>query len=193
MVDRQKAPPAPSLLARLGLGEYRETGKVAGLWETFNARTLYIAHYNNVLVFAHPELPFEFFYDPPRELEQKFIACFPDCRIAALIQTEAGSVYGFCVIVNGKRVRVKDSWGEDPVDDFGSPFPEEEAEYISFSERLDAGERQDIIEEAGERGLESYLRFSAAWGMPNVISKSFLGEYVGAMDDKKMAFVQYDK
>lgn len=193
MVDNQGAPDLRSILEKLGLSGYRESGKAVGLWDTYDPETLYIAHYNNALIFAHPNLPFDFFCDPPADVEKKFIACFPDCRIAALIKTERASLFGFCVIVNGKRVRMKDSWDETHFQGVGEPFPEEEAEYEDFKARLDAGERRDIIEEAGEQGLESYLRYSAAWGMPNVISKSFLGEYMGAIDGPKVAFREFIK
>lgn len=191
MVDKQEAPDIGRLLSKLGLADYRESGKVVGLWDTYGPRTLYIAHYNNTLIFADMDLAFEFFRDAAGDVEKRFVACFPDCRIAALIQNESASMFGFCIIANGKRIRLKDSWEESHLQGFGEPLPEEEAEYQDFKERMDPDERQDIIEEAGEEGLDEYLRHTAAWGMPNVISKSFLGEYMGAIDGTKVVFREF--
>ncbi len=67
-----------------------------------------MGYYNKSLIFAHPDLPLYFFGEDASEMEKRFVACFPDTEIAALIENTAVNSFGFSIIQNGQKLRMKD-------------------------------------------------------------------------------------
>ena len=191
MVDNQPNPDIDRILNSLGMSNYKKAGKY-NLWETNKPDSLFVSHYNNSLIFAHPDIPFEFFRENKSDIEKKFINIFPNSRIAALIINETSSLFGFAIIEDGVKKRMKDGSGGEYYNDYGTPLPEEEESYKDFSEMLEEDEREEIIEECGEDGLEEYIQSQAAWGVPNMLSKYFLGDYVCAIDGEKIEFTKYE-
>ncbi len=76
-VTNQPAVDVAQLLPKLGFADY-EPLKEVDLLDTNKPETLYIGHYNNCLILAHPDLPFEFFGEEVTETEGRFVALFPE-------------------------------------------------------------------------------------------------------------------
>jgi len=190
MVSNQNSPISKEQLGKLGLGKYEEVGKVK-LDETNKPTTLFTAHFSNSIIIVHPDLPFKLSEEKPSEEEKKFIDCFPNSTIASLIENSSVNMFGFTIIEKGKRVRMKDGSDGEIYNDYGEPLPEESESYKDFASRMDDDEKEELIEDLGENGFEDYLKFQAAWSVPNMLSKRFLGEYIGAIEGDKMEFTKY--
>lgn len=136
--------------------------------------TLCIGHYNHCLIFAHPYLPFHFFGPSTTQTEQRFIACFPDTEIAALLENSTLNLFGFSIIQNGQKIRMKDGADHDYFNDFGTLLQEEESREKSPVEQAEIEDmRADGMD---EEEIKQYIQFQADWGVPNRISKRYLGE-----------------
>ena len=192
MISNQEKPITEKQLEELHLGNYRSIGKV-NLFDTNKPQTLFTGHYNNSIIIVHPYLPFKFFEDEQSEEEKAFINCFPNSKIAALVENSTVGMFGFSIIVNGKKIRMKDGADGEIYNNEGIPLPEEDKSYKEFKEMMDKAEKEEIIEDMGEDGFEDYLKFESAWGMPNILSKEFLGEYVGSINGEKIEFVKYEE
>jgi hypothetical protein len=177
------------LLLKLGLAEY-EPAEEVDLHHTNKPKTLYVGHYHNSLIFAHPDLPFQFFKAESSETEKKFIACFPDTEIAALIENTTVGLFGFSIIEKGRKIRMKDGADNKYFNDFGELLPEEKEsrQEILLDEEEIEGLREDGME---DDEIERHIQFQADWGVPNLISKRYLGEYHGAIEASKVKMIKY--
>src|SRR5215831_7711294 len=117
-VKSSKFPDINEILSRLNLSDYKPA-EACTLSETNKLNTLYAGFYNGYLLIVHPDLVFKFF-TPDRSAEEKlFIQAFPDAEIAALIINESVSLFGFAVIINGKKIRMKDGSDGEIYNDVG--------------------------------------------------------------------------
>ncbi len=190
-VNQQPNPNVKELLSKLGLGDYKPSGE-ANLYDTNKPQTLFVGHYNDCLIFSDPQLPFKFFEAVQTIEEKRFIACFPNSEIFVMIEDGTCDAFGFCIIKNGQRIRIKDGCDDEIYNDWGTPLPEEFENYQDLKAVMDEKEKAEIIEYDGEDGLETYLSFQAAWGIPNILSKKYLGDYIGNVDGYKIAFTSYE-
>jgi hydroxymethylpyrimidine pyrophosphatase-like HAD family hydrolase len=188
-VTNQPSPDVAQLLPKLGLEEYEPVGEV-DIRDTNKPETLYVGHYNGCLIFAHPSMPFEFFGDDATETEKRFIACFPNAEIATLIENTTVDLFGFSIIQNGRKVRMKDGSDNKFSTDFGEPVEEEKEN--RWQDQFDEEEIESLREDGmDEEEVEEYIKFQNAWGMPNRISKRYLGECFGAIEPGKVKMTKY--
>jgi hypothetical protein len=180
------------LLPKLGLPEYEPYG-VVDLRLTTDPQTLYVGEYNNCLIIAHPTLPLQFFGPHPTEIEQRFTACYPDKEIAViLIENLLWGFYkrfGFSMIQNGRKIRMKIGEDNDYFHDQGSPIPEEKESREKLI--IDDEEMEYMRQNGQEADIERYVEFQANYQVPNLISKRYLGECLAAIDRKKVKMVRY--
>ena len=125
--------------------------------------------------------------------EKRCIDCFPSSTIAALIENSTVGLFGFAIIHNGSRIRVQHGSDGEIYIDVGDPLPEKSESYIDFKNSVSEDEEEEIINETGEEGYEEFLQFESAWGVPNLLSKRFLGEYVETIDGGKIEFTRYER
>lgn len=178
-----------AILQKLNLGHYKPVEEVP-LHLSNKPETLFAGLYNDCLMLVHPDLPFQFFTDEQSETERLFMQTFPDAEIAALLENSTVDLFGFAVVEKGKKIRMKDGSDGEIFHDEGEPLPEEEE---SLEETL-----QDMREELRDEGLseeevKEEVSFEAAWRVPNLLSKRYLGEYVGAIDTEKVRLTMYEK
>lgn len=177
------------VLQNLNLGHYQPAQEVP-LHLSNKPETLFAGFYNDCLLLVHPDIPFQFFADEESETEKLFTRIFPDAEIAVLLENSTVDLFGFALIEKGKKTRMKDGSDGEIYHDVGEPVPEEKE---SLDETL-----QDMGEELREEGLsEEEIReevsFEAAWRVPNLLSKRYLGDYVGAIDPTKVMLTMYEK
>ncbi len=191
-VNQQSQPDLEKILPQLGLENYAPKGEV-NLYKTNKPSTLFIGHYKDCLIFSEPRLPFKFFEVVQTIEEKRFITCFPNSEIFVLIEDGTSDGFGFCVIKNGQKIRMKDGWDDEIYNDFGTPFPEESESYEDFKAVMDEDEKAEIIDDVGEEGYETYLSFQAAWSMPSILSEKYLGETIDTIDGDEITFTRYEK
>lgn len=191
-VNQQPNPDLDKLLPKLGLDHYSPKGEV-NLYETNKPQTLFIGHHKDCLIFCDFYLPFTFFGAGQTIEEKRFIACFPNSEILVMIEDGTVDSFGFCVIKNGKKIRMKDGCDGEIYNDFGTPFPEEAENYEDIKATIGEFEKAEIIENEDKEGFENYLVFQAAWGIPDILSERFLGESISYINGEEIKFMWYQK
>jgi hypothetical protein len=177
------------ILSKLGLSDYKPSREVT-LLESNKPKTLFTGFYNGNLLIVHPDLVFKFFGPSQSETEKCFIDLFPDTEIAALVDNESVGLFSYSIIVDGKKIRMKDGCDGEIYNDFGDLLPEE----IDLLEETIFTE--DEMEEMKENGLseeeiDEMVKFEASYRIPNRLSKRYLGEPVLTIDASKVKLTMY--
>ncbi|REE06939.1 hypothetical protein DFQ09_1241 [Winogradskyella pacifica] len=84
-----------------------------------------IGKYDDTIFIVSSELVFEFYHKNPSELEKKLTNEFPNSEIAILTLNQTTDFYGYNIITNGKRKRVRSGADTEIEIDFGEKLPEE--------------------------------------------------------------------
>ena len=172
-------------LTSLDLGGYKPVGEVE-LHQTSKPTTLFAGVYNGNLVLVHPDLVFEFFRHEQSEVEQLFIRAFPEAEIAALIINETVGLFGFALIVAGRKVRMKEGCDGEYYIDIGDQLPEEQ-EVLSRDEEELEGMREELRDEdLADEEIEAMVQFEASYRVPNLLTARYLGEPVMEMSSQKV-------
>jgi hypothetical protein len=179
-----------STLARLNLGAYKPVRQVE-LHEANKSATLFAGIYEGNLLLAHEELLFKFFGPEQSEEEGLFIQTFPEAEIAVLIINESVGLFGFALIVAGKKVRMKDGCDGSHYNDVGELLPEEQ-KVLSGDMFLE--EELDEIREDGmsEEEIKAMMQFEASYRVPNLLSARYLGKPVLQVDPRKVHVTRYE-
>jgi len=179
------------ILTRLKLDNYQPVGEVP-LHHSNKADTLFTGFYNGNLLIVHPELPFQFFHDEQSETERLFIETFPGSEIAALVENSTIDMFAYAIIQNGRKVRMKDGCDGEIYHDEGEQLPEERE---AFAEQIFSEEELEEMREDGlsEEEVQATIDSEGSWRVPNLISKRYLGEYVGAIDVNEVILTKYER
>lgn len=179
-----------STLKRLNLGAYKPIREVE-LHEANKPTTLFAGVYEGSLLLVHEELVFKFFESGQSEVERLFIQTFPEAEIAALIINESVGLFGFALIVNGKKVRMKDGCDRNYYNDLGEELPEEReaiSGLVFMEEELEEMREDGMSEEE----IQSMLQFEASYRVPNVLTERYLGKPVLQIDPGKVRITRYE-
>ena len=183
------------LLQEMQLSDYVAEREVE-LYQANKPKTLFIGHYKDVLIIAHPDLPFVFFNKEQTEVERKFIRLFPKAEIAVLYINEQVGGFGYAIIRDGVRVRMKDGSDGDIFNDYGPLLPEElEMEkQIQNGEIIPEDEIAELREDMSDEEVKRYIEFEASWRTPELIAKRYFdGQTMNNMlgsDTKVTLFVK---
>jgi len=162
------------VLHALGLTDYVPEKDVM-LYETNKAKTLFIGQYNDVLIITHPDLPFDFFAEKQSETERKLIQLFPTNEIAVLLENEQVGAFGYAIIEQGVKVRMKDGADGEFYNDYGSLLPEElimQGEILR-GEIMPEDEIEELREDMSEEEVTKHIEFEACWRTPGLIAKRY--------------------
>lgn len=121
-----------SLLSSLNLKNYEYVGEI-GLDESLNTNFFCIGNVDNSLLITHQNLAMDFFDETKSKTENAIIDRFPKSEICSLVYFSTTDLYGYSLIRNGKRIRVKS--GSD-----GEVF-------------VNVGKRLDIEKEIKKKGV----------------------------------------
>ncbi|MGI4737516.1 MAG: DUF6928 family protein [Janthinobacterium lividum] len=179
-----------ALLVSLGLGHYQPVEEVP-LHYSNKPETLFAGFYQGNLLLVHPDLAFHFFGEGQSETERLFIQTFPGKEIAALIENSTVGLFGYAVLENGRKVRMKDGCDGEIYNDAGELLPEEQeilAEEIFGEDELDEMREDGMSEEE----VQATVSFEASWRVPNLLSARYLGEPIGAIDTEQVMLTRYD-
>jgi len=190
IVKSPKLTDTQTILNKLNLGQYKPVKEVP-LHYSNKPETLFTGFYNGNFIIVHPDLAFHFFGDIETETEKRFIDTFPDCEIAALVENSTVGLYSFAIIENGRKIRMKDGCDGEVYNDTGDLLPEEKE---LFSQQIFEDEE---IEEMKENGMtneevDAMIQHEASWRVPDLLTKRYFGETVGAMDTDKIMLTIYE-
>jgi hypothetical protein len=179
-----------TILARLNLGAYQPVREVE-LHEANKPTTLFAGVYEGNLLLVHPELVFKFFGPEQSDEERLFIQTFPEAEIAALIINESVGLFGFAVIVAGKKVRMKDGCDGSYYNDLGEPLPEEQATLsgtVFMEEELEEMREDGLSEEE----IQAMIKFEASHRVANLLTARYLGKLLLELDSRKVHLTRYE-
>jgi hypothetical protein len=178
-----------ALLISLGLGHYKPVEEVP-LHHSNKPETLFAGFYQGNLLLVHPDLAFHFFGDGQSETERLFVQTFPGKEIAALIENSTVGLFGYALLENGRKVRMKDGSDGEIYHDMGEQLPEEKkilADEIFGEDELDEMREDGMSEEE----VAATVSFEASWRVPNLLSARYLGVPVGAIDTEQVMLTRY--
>lgn len=186
-VKHQEESDVNQVLAKLGYGEYKPTKEV-DLWNTSKPKNLYVGEYNRYLIFSEPNLPFQFYNKEPSEIEIKFCETFPNAQISAFVINETVGMFGYSIIENGIRKRIKHGCDGAYYIDFGEKLIEEvnHPEQPIFDE-----ETIEEMEENGEN-IDALIEFEMSYRVPSRLISSYLGKDFYTLKDGEVKVVCYE-
>jgi hypothetical protein len=178
-----------ALLVSLGLGHYKPVEEVP-LLDSNKPKTLFAGFYQGNLLLVHPDLASYFFGEEQSETERLFIQTFPDKEIAALIENSTVGLFGYAILENGRKVRMKDGSDGEIYHDMGELLPEEQV--ILASEIFGEDELDEMREDGmSEEEVQAAVAFEASWRVPNLLSARYLGEPVRSIDTEQVMLTRY--
>lgn len=178
-----------TLLVSLGLGHYKPVEKV-NLLDSNKPETLFAGFYQGNLLLVHPDLAFHFFGEEQSETERLFIQTFPGKEIAALIENSTVGLFGYAILENGHKVRMKDGSDGEIYHDAGELLPEEQ---VILAHEIFGEDELDEMREDGmsEEEVRAAVAFEASWRVPNLLSARYLGEPVRSIDIEQLTLTRY--
>lgn len=187
------------LLLKLGCEDYLPVGDVC-LYKTIkfylnDPAPLFIRKTQKYIMIIDCKLPFLFLEEPLSERAKTIIDAFPGSEIASLFENGTGYLFGYAVIQNGERVRLKVGDDGKIQQDFGEPLAEERA---VLEEMQKSGDYQAIFGDCIEEGMSAaeaqrLVEFEASWRVPMQLSARYLGQPMDAFLDNELILTKYFK
>ncbi|MFT3705995.1 MAG: hypothetical protein QM802_26750 [Agriterribacter sp.] len=141
---------------------------------------IYIGSYKNNLIISSQQLPIIFFKETLSDLEKILIDHFPDSEICAVSLHSSINHFGFAVIKNGEKIRVKAGDADmGTVIDIGNPL-EQENELLSRSKVGYNGQRQYYL---NNNLNEPYLENQVGENFVFEMFKRYTGNLLDADDE----------
>lgn len=190
VVTNQQETSPTDTLTKLGLTGYQPVGEV-DFHQTNKSDDLFIGNYKDKLVIANPDLTYGFFAAEPSDIEKKFVAAFPSSEIAALAENSTVDEFGYSLIDNGQRQRVKHGCDGEIYVDIGETLPEEQE--ILAGHIFDPEELEEMREDMDEDEVQNMVTFEASWRVPAQISKRYFGERIDNLDTDAIKLTRYKK
>lgn len=190
IVSNQEKSDFQTLLPKLKLTGYKPVEEV-DLYATNKPKTLYACNFNGNLIFVHPDLVFQFYNEIVTDTEKIFVECFPNSEIAALYSNETVGGFGYSIIQNGKRIRLKDGSDGEIYHDIGEML-DEELEILS-QPIFEDEELEEMQEDMDEDELNNYIAFEASYRVPMELTKRYFEERIDVLAGENMKFIKFEK
>ena len=178
------------LLKKLELTGYIKVGQ-ADFHDTNKSNDLFIGSYGDNLVIANPDLTYAFFAIQPTQIEKKFIEIFPDSEIAALAENSSVGEFGYAIIENNARVRIKHGCDGNIYNELGDLLYEEEE--ILEGDIFEQEELDEMREDMNEEDVQKMIAFEASWRTPAQISKRYFADRIDNLDSDSIKMTRYKK
>ena len=190
VITNQKGTQPADVITRLGLTGYIPVGETNFL-STNKSDDLFIGNYEDKIIIANPDLTYPFFSEQPADFEKKVVAAFPDSEIAILMENSTVGQFGYAIIENGKRIRIKDGCDGEIYNDIGELLPEEQT--IFAGHIFDPEELDEMREDMNEEEVQNMVTFEAGWRTPAEISKRYFGDRIDNLDIDAIKLTRYRK
>jgi hypothetical protein len=189
VANQQKATPI-EILTKLGLTDYKPAGD-AYFFQTNKSDDLFIGTYGDKLIIANPDLTYSFFTAEPSDVEKRFVTAFPSSEIAAFAENSTVGEFGYSLIDNGQRVRVKHGCDGETYVDIGETLPEEQE--ILAGRIFDQEELDEMREDMDKDEVQNVIAFEASWRTPAQISKRYFGDRIDNLDTDAIKLTRFKK
>lgn len=126
---------------KIGLDNLKSTKEIS-IHEAQYAKGTSIGKYEDKIFIVSQDLVFKFYDMTPSEFEKRICDSFPNSEIAVLTLNGTVDLYGYNIIKDGKRQRVKSGADLDLYVDYGDKLPEELT--ISKEKIFDTEELKEI-------------------------------------------------
>ena len=190
VVTNQQGATPTDILSKLSLTDYQSAGD-ANFHQTNKSADLFIGNYKDNLVIANPDLTYGFFAAEPTDIEKRFVAAFPFSKIAALAENSTVGEFGYSLIDNGQRIRVKHGCDGEIYTDIGEKLAEEEE--ILAGHIFDPEELDEMREDMHEDEVQNMVSFEASWRTPAQISKRYFGDIIDNLDTDAIKLTRFRK
>lgn len=169
------------VLKSIGLSGYEEAGE-----ELFEEavdpieNTLYIGKYGGNLIITGEEITFECLQPDISNIEKKLLEIFPDSEICALSLHSVVNHWGYSVIKDKKKIRVRAGDSDSgTIIDFGEPLNEEEELFSHAKVGADGNRIYELDEFPDEPMTEDQVGEEFVFE----ISKRYFGERLDSFDE----------
>jgi hypothetical protein len=190
VVTNQQGATPTDILTKLGLNGYQPVG-AANFFQTNKSDDLFIGTYQDKLIIASPDLTYGMFATEPSDIEKSFVAAFPSSEIAALAENSTVGEFGYSLIENGQRKRLKHGCDGEIYVDFGEMLPEEQE--ILAGHIFDPEELDEMREDMDEEEVQNMVTFEASWRAPGQISKRYFGDSIDNLDADAIKLTRFRK
>jgi hypothetical protein len=190
VVTNQQGTTPTEVLSKLNLTSYQPVGEV-NFHETNKSDDLFVGNYEDKLVIADPALTYGFFAAEPSDIEKRFVAAFPSSEIAALAENSTVGEFGYTIINEGRRIRVKHGCDGEIYTDIGEPLAEEKA--ILAGHIFDPEELEEMREDMDEDEVQNMIAFEASWRAPGEISKKYFRDRIDNIETDAIKLTRYKK
>lgn len=180
------------IFEKLNLGNYK-FNKETSLHQANHApEMLSVGFYNSCLIFVNLDMAFSFFEDKQSDIEKLFIDTFPMSEITSVVENSTARVFGYSVIENGQKIRMKSASYEQKYVDMGDLLLEEK---IILEEPIfDATDIEDMKEDRfSDDEINRAITFEASWRVPNLLTKRYLGKTIGAINTSSIQLTMYER
>lgn len=178
------------VLTGLDLTGYSEAGEASFL-QTNKSNDLFIGRYKDNLIIADPDLTYSLLSAEPSDLERKLVAAFGNAEIAALAENSTIGEFGYTIIQDEKRIRVKHGCDGEIYTDYGDLLPEEQA--ILAGEIFAPAELDEMREDMSEDEVQNTIRFEASWRVPGEVSKRYFGTRIDQLEYDAIQLTRFKK
>jgi hypothetical protein len=189
VTDPKEATPT-DVLTKLGLKGYQPAGD-ANFLQTNKSDDLFIGTYKDKLVIANPDLTYGLFAAEPSDIEKRLVAAFPSSEIAGLAENSTVGEFGYCLIYNGQRKRVKHGCDGEIYTDIGDALPEEQE--ILAGDIFGPEELDEMREDMDEEEVQKLVTFEASWRTPAQISRRYFGDIIDNLDTDAIRLTRFRK
>ena len=172
VVTDQPAIQPEEVMAKLKLRGYVKNGR-SNFAATNKSNDLFIGNYGNLLIIVDPDLPIALFEESPSAVEKLFTDVFPNAEIAALVENSTVDEFGYAILKNGRRIRVKHGCDGEIYTDIGDFLVEEQL--MLSCEIFSKEEIEEMSMDMDEEAVKNAIQFEASWRIPSELSKRYFG------------------
>ena len=170
-----------SFLAELGyLGIQKAQNKTYETAIYPNNNQVFIGRYEDCIIVSAPDIPMLFFENSLSTVEKILINRFPNTEICSIVLHSVVNLWGFAIIKNGEKIRVRAGSANDGTFCNYGKVQEEEKELFSKSSFDENGDRVYKFEDMPDEIFsEDQVGENFVFG----ISKRYFGEQIDYLDD----------
>ncbi len=158
---------------KLGFDTLKPTKEIS-IHEAQYESGISIGKYGDKIFIVSSDLVFKFYNNQPSEFEKRISEEFPNSEIAAITIYETSNLYGYNIIDNGKRRRVKSGADLETYVDYGDKLPEEDE--VSKGRLFDDDELKEMKEDYSDTELKKVIDQEISVRATFLLTKRYLGK-----------------
>ena len=158
---------------KIGMDSVKSSKEIS-IHEAQYAKGTSIGKYGDKIFIVSQDLVFQFYDKTPSAFEKRICDSFPNTEIAVLTLNGTVDLYGYNIIKNGKRQRVKSGADLDLYVDYGDKLPEELE--IAKEKIFDEDEIKDIKADNSKEQFQKILEQEISIRTTFRLTKRYFGK-----------------